>query len=206
VLHRSTNQAVVLPPSRPPSVTNGSFGYDDEADDTSNDTFYSAAEDRSESRTTSSPDEDSTGNLDSELLDTDRGDLSDEEDIMSLSALMLRPKSSGVLSSFTSATPRSFNYRANGIVTPGSVYSSCTATTAPGPQPRRARCSRSRALCRVYQMNWFIRSLAEKMRRLASLSTQTLWSRLGVSCAIGLRLRLLKSFLRTHSGRLEPSV
>jgi peroxin-6 len=144
--HRSTKQAVILPPSRPPPVTNGGFGDDDEADDTSNDTFYSAAEDRSESRTTSPPDEDTTDNLDSELSGTDGGDLSDEEDIISLSAPMLPPQSSGVLSSFTSATPRPFNYRTNGIATPGSVYSSFTATTARGPTAMKSKVFKAQGL------------------------------------------------------------
>jgi peroxin-6 len=144
--HRSTKQAVILPPSRPPPVTNGGFGDDDEADDTSNDTFYSAAEDRSESRTTSPPDEDTTDNFDSELSGTDGGDLSDEEDIISLSAPMLPPQSSGVLSSFTSATPRPFNYRTNGIATPGSVYSSFTATTARGPTATKSKVFKAQGL------------------------------------------------------------
>jgi peroxin-6 len=137
---------VILPPSRPPPSTNGGFGDDDEADDTSNDTFYSAAEDRSESRTTSPPDEDTTDNLDSELSGTDGGDLSDEEDIISLSAPMLPPQSSGVLSSFTSATPRPGNYRTNGIATPGSVYSSFTATTARGPTATKSKVFRAQGL------------------------------------------------------------
>jgi peroxin-6 len=133
-LHRSTNQAVVLPPSRPPPVTNGGLGDDNEADDISNNTLYSAAEDRFESRTTSSPDEYATGNLDSEFSCTDGGDLSDQEDIISLSALTLPPESSGVLYSFTSVITRPFKYRANGIATPGSVHSSCMATTTQGLQ------------------------------------------------------------------------
>jgi len=143
--HRSSKHAVVLPPLRPTPATNG-FGDDSEADDTSNDTFYSAAEDRSESRTTSPPDEESTDNLDSELSGTDGGDLSDEEDIISLSAPMLPPQSSGVLSSFTSATPRPGGFRTNGIATPGSVYSSFTATTARGPTSNKSKVFKAQGL------------------------------------------------------------
>ncbi|KAH3989728.1 hypothetical protein HBH52_014900 [Parastagonospora nodorum] len=146
--HRSTKQAVILPPSRPTPATNG-FGDDDEADDTSNDTFYSAAEDRSESRTTSPPDAESTDNLDSEMSGTDGEGLSDEEDIISLSAPLLPPQSSGVLSSFTSATPRPGNYlggRTNGIATPGSVYSSFTATTARGPTSTKSKVFKTQGL------------------------------------------------------------
>jgi peroxin-6 len=143
--HRSNKQAAILPPSRPTPPTNG-FGDDDEADDTSNDTFYSAAEDRSESRTTSPPDEESTDNLDSELSGTDGEGLSDEEDIISLSAPLLPPQSSGMLSSFTSATPRPGNYRTNGIATPGSVYSSFTATTARGPMSTKSKVFKAQGL------------------------------------------------------------
>lgn len=135
--HRSPKPAIVLPPVKPTPMTNG-FGDDDEADDTSNDTFYSAAEERGDSRNATPPDEESADNLDSELSGTDGGDLSDDdsEDFISLSAPMLPPQSSGVLSAFTSATPRPGNYRTNGIATPGSVYSSFTATTARGPSSK----------------------------------------------------------------------
>lgn len=129
--HRTSKTALVIPSVKQPPMSNG-FGDDSEAEDTSNDTFYSAAEDRLDSRNPSPPDEESTDNFDSEL--SDGGDLSDEsDDIISLSAPMLPPQSSGVLSSFTLATPRPGNYRTNGIATPGSVYSSFTATTARGP-------------------------------------------------------------------------
>lgn len=151
--HRSSKQAVVLPPPRPPPAVNG-FGDDDEADDTSNDTFYSAAEDRSESRTTSPPDGESTDNLDSELSGTDGEGLSDEEDIISLNAPLLPPQSSGVLSSFTSATPRPGNYRTNGIATPGSVYSSFTATTARGPTATKSK---------VFKAQGLLQSIADEL-------------------------------------------
>ncbi|KAF2035805.1 AAA-domain-containing protein [Setomelanomma holmii] len=143
--HRGTKSAVVLPPPRPTPVTNG-FGDDDEADDTSNETFYSAAEDRTESRTTSPPGEESTDNLDSELSGTDGEGLSDEEDIISLNAPLLPPQSSGVLSSFSSATPRPGNFRTNGIATPGSVYSSFTATTARGPSSTKSKVFKAQGL------------------------------------------------------------
>ncbi|KAH7086832.1 peroxin 6 [Paraphoma chrysanthemicola] len=143
--HRTSKSAVVLAPPRPAPITNG-FGDDDDADDTSNDTFYSAAEDRTESRTTSPPDEETTDNLDSELSGTDGGDLSDEEDIISLSAPLLPPQSSGMLSSFTAATPRPGNFRTNGIATPGSVYSSFTATTARGPTSNKSKVFKAQGL------------------------------------------------------------
>ncbi|KAF1912487.1 hypothetical protein BDU57DRAFT_482962 [Ampelomyces quisqualis] len=143
--HRSGKQPAVLPPPRPAPVPHA-FGDDDDADDTSNDTFYSAAEDRAESRTTSPPDGESTDTLDSELSGTDGEGLSDEDDIISLTAPLLPPQSSGVLSSFTSATPRPGNYRTNGIATPGSVYSSFTATTARGPSSTKSKVFKAQGL------------------------------------------------------------
>jgi peroxin-6 len=144
--HHSTKQAVILPPSRPQPVTNGGFGDDDEADDTSDDAFYSPAKDRSEPCTTSPPDKDTTDNLDSELSSTDRGDLSDKEDIVSLSAPMLPPQSSGVLYSFRSVTPQPFNYRTKDTATPSSVNLSFTATTTRSPTATKSKVSKAQGL------------------------------------------------------------
>ncbi|CAI6278680.1 unnamed protein product [Periconia digitata] len=127
--HRPSKSVQILPPSKPASIPNG-FG-DDESEDTSNEQFFSAAEDRNPSQDNSPPDAESTDELDSEL--SDAGDLSDDsEDIISLNAPLLPPQSSGVLSAFSSATPRPGNFHTNGIATPGSVFSSFTATTARG--------------------------------------------------------------------------
>ncbi|OAG09151.1 peroxisomal biogenesis factor 6 [Paraphaeosphaeria sporulosa] len=131
--HRASKPVPVFAPPRPAPVEN-SF---DDSEDTSNETFYSAAEDRSPSQNNSPPGEESTDNFDSELSGSDVGDLSDDDDdIISLSAPMLPPQSSGVLSVFSSATPRPGNLHTNGIATPGSVFSSFTATTARGPASR----------------------------------------------------------------------
>jgi peroxin-6 len=128
---RSSNTAHALPSRKPRPILNGFV--DEEDEDTSNEQFYSAAEDRSGSQNVTPPDEESTDNLDSELSGTDAGDLSDDsDDMISLSAPMFPPQSSGVLSSFSSATPRPGDFRTNGIATPGSVFSSFTATTARG--------------------------------------------------------------------------
>ncbi len=129
--HRSSKTAVILPPVKPTPPLH-SFGDDDEAEDTSNDAFYSAAEERADNQNPTPPDEDSADNLESELSGTNDSDLSDEEDVIALNAPLLPPQSSGVLSSFTSGTPRLGNYRTNGNATPGSVYSSFTSTTARG--------------------------------------------------------------------------
>jgi peroxin-6 len=115
-----------------PQIANG-IAEDDE--DTSNEQFYSAAEERSMSQNSTPPNEDSsTDNLDSEVSGTDHDDLSDDsEDGFSLSTAMLPQQTTGVLSTFTSATPRPGAYlHTNGIATPGSTYSSFTATTVRG--------------------------------------------------------------------------
>ncbi|KAJ9646526.1 peroxisomal assembly protein [Coniosporium tulheliwenetii] len=103
--------------------------------------FYSAAEENSLSQAPSPPSEDevdsATDNFESELSGTDGGDLSDDsEDMISLSAPLLPPQSTGALSSFTSATPQLGGLHTNGIPTPGSVFSSFTATTVRGPGSR----------------------------------------------------------------------
>ncbi|KAI4647856.1 hypothetical protein J4E93_004267 [Alternaria ventricosa] len=144
--HRSSSkQPIIMPPVKQPQTTNG-FGDDDEADDTSNDTFYSAAEDNS--RNVSPPDEESTDNFESELSESDAGDLSDEsDDIISLNAPMLPPQSSGALSIFSSATPRPGNFGPpNGIATPGSVYSNFTATTARGGPASKSKVFKAQGL------------------------------------------------------------
>ncbi|KAF1975723.1 peroxisomal biogenesis factor 6 [Bimuria novae-zelandiae CBS 107.79] len=132
--HRGSKPAPILAPAKPVRELNG---FEDESEDTSNETFYSAAEDRSPSQGNSPPGEESTDNLESELSGSDVSDLSDDsDDIISLNAPMLPPQSSGVLSAFSSATPRPGNLYTNGIQTPGSVFSSFTATTARGPSSR----------------------------------------------------------------------
>lgn len=137
--HGYSKPSKALPPVHPPMIPNGA-GDDD--DDTSNETFYSAAEERTPPSQAATPPEEDPGhsitdNLDSEMSGTDAGDLSDDsEDMISLSAPMLPPQSSGVLSSFSSATPRPGIFQANGAATPGSVFSSFTATTARGHAPK----------------------------------------------------------------------
>ena len=150
--HRSS-KTVVPPPVRQAPVSNT---FDDsEAEDTSNDSFYTADE-RGDSRNASPPDEESTDNLDSEFSGSDAGDLSDEsDDIISLSAPMLPPQSSGVLSAFSSATPRPGNFRTNGIATPGSVFSSFTATST----VRGAPSSRSK----VFKAHGLLQSISDEL-------------------------------------------
>ncbi|KAJ5475584.1 Peroxisomal biogenesis factor 6 [Penicillium diatomitis] len=108
---------------------------EDEADDTSNEQFYSAAEDRAgesgvETETISAAEESET-----EGSVTSTSDDSDDslEDMISLSAPELPQPPSGVMSSMTSATPRPGGRRMDGLHTPGSVASNFTsATMRPG--------------------------------------------------------------------------
>ncbi|KAF1949431.1 AAA-domain-containing protein [Byssothecium circinans] len=143
--HRASKNVQILPPAKPAPIANG-FG-DDESEDTSNEQFYSAAEDRTPSQNNSPPDEESADQLDSELSGSDAGDLSDDsEDIISLNAPLLPPQSSGVLSAFSSATPRPGNFHTNGIATPGSVFSSFTATTARGGPSSKSKVFKAHGL------------------------------------------------------------
>lgn len=99
----------------------------EEDDETSNDLYYSAAEDDENGVfPTSDLEEFTSDDSVSEEAESD----SDSEDIISMSAPALATVASGTQSSMTAATPRANNRRADGIRTPGSVYSSYTATTA----------------------------------------------------------------------------
>ncbi|QDS73043.1 hypothetical protein FKW77_009367 [Venturia effusa] len=101
-------------------------------EDTSNEVFYSAAEERKASSTSSPPDGETTDDLASEMSATDQDDLSDDsEDGFSLMGPLL-PPSTGVMSSYQSATPRPGARSVHGIATPGSQYSGFTASTVRG--------------------------------------------------------------------------
>ena len=105
---------------------------EDEADDTSNEQFYSAAEDKpSESGTEM---EETTSNAEESETEGSIGSMSDSsddslEDMISLSAPELPQPPSGAMSALTSATPRAGGRRMDGIHTPGSVASNFTSTT-----------------------------------------------------------------------------
>lgn len=103
---------------------------EDEADDTSNEQFYSAAEDRpgesgNEMEAPSADEESETEASAQSASDSDDS----LEDMISLSAPELPQAPSGVMSSITSATPRAGGRRVDGIHTPGSVASNFTSTT-----------------------------------------------------------------------------
>ncbi|KAE8360491.1 hypothetical protein BDV27DRAFT_134459 [Aspergillus caelatus] len=102
---------------------------EDEADDTSNEQFYSAAEEKAaesntEVESTSTADESETEGSGGNMSDTSDDSL---DDMISLSAPEL--PQSGVMSAMTAATPRAGGRRADGIHTPGSVASNFTSST-----------------------------------------------------------------------------
>jgi peroxin-6 len=105
---------------------------EEEADDTSNEQFFSAAEDRGlESSTdmeSATPPEDSETDL-SAASDNDSSEDS-LDDMISLSAPQLPQQPSGVMSAMSSMTPRPGGRRMDGTNTPGSVISTFTSGTA----------------------------------------------------------------------------
>ena len=105
---------------------------EDEGEDTSNDQFYSAAEDGQNDSVSEGDDvsnEDDSGTEESSLSHSDDDSDDSLDDVISLSAPGLPPQSSGTLSAMTAATPRPGGRR-TGAHTPGSVYSSWTSATA----------------------------------------------------------------------------
>ena len=107
--------------------------------DTSNDQFFSAAEDGGKGVFGHVDDMESTS--DSDSSDKESSSSSDDytEDIISMSAPNLTSEISGALSSRTIATPRVGRPMTNGANTPGSVFSNFTATTARQGSLRQGR-------------------------------------------------------------------
>lgn len=106
----------------------------EEEEDTSTDQFFSAAEDRV---TPSPPSNDEGDTSQGEASETDEsegenGSRSDDslDDMISLNAPTFSSQPSGLMSSFSAATPRAAGHHTNGVSTPGSVFSNYTSTTA----------------------------------------------------------------------------
>jgi peroxin-6 len=105
-------------------------GIPEEDEDTSNETFYSAAEERGSPMASATQDEDTEATDDlsetQSLLEND-GDLEDDDidDLIALNTPLLPPQASGVFSAYDGATPRAGAVSGN-IGTPGSVLSSST--------------------------------------------------------------------------------
>jgi len=121
-------------------------------EDTSNDAFYTAAEDGNLSSAPGTPLKKVTisdPNDTSEAEDDQGTDLDlsgDEEDLISLTGPSLGSQTSGIMSTLTAATPRPFGYKASGVQTPGSVYSSMTSATIRGGQSTRSKVLRTQGL------------------------------------------------------------
>ncbi|BDD63491.1 peroxisomal assembly protein [Monascus purpureus] len=104
---------------------------EDPSDDTSNEQFYSAAEDKpfessTEVDSTTSADESETEGSVSTVSDASDDSL---EDMISLAAPQLPQTPSGIMSGTIIGTPRLAARRSDGIRTPGSTASNFTATT-----------------------------------------------------------------------------
>lgn len=112
-------------------------------EDTSNEAFFTAAEDGIATVT----DDDATSDSQHSALDSD-ADLSDDfDDMISLSSpAVVGSQASGFASALTAATPRPFGKQTNGISTPGSIYSTMTSATLRGTQGGRAKTFKSQGL------------------------------------------------------------
>ena len=113
-------------------------GVAEEDEDTSNDQFFSAAEDRY--KTDAAVEDGSTTETETEASEIDNDDLSDDsmDDMISLQAPSLPSHGASGMSTLQPGTPQTIGRRTNGINTPGSVFSNFTATTARpgGPKGR----------------------------------------------------------------------
>lgn len=120
--------SIALPP---PSRSMLQQIAEDDADDTSNETFYSAAEDKPIGSATdvegASPPDDS----ETEASDQSGSEMSDDslEDMISLAAPELPQGQSGTMSAMSMATPRAAPKKFD-VHTPGSVFSNYTSATA----------------------------------------------------------------------------
>lgn len=123
---KGSRKQTPLPLNRPLNLVT------EEDEDTSNDQFYSAAEDRYKTDT-AFEDDDSATETETEVSSADNDSLSDDsmEDMISLQAPMLPSHNASGMSTIQPGTPRTVTGRkTNGVSTPGSVFSAFTATTA----------------------------------------------------------------------------
>lgn len=117
-------------------------GVTEADEDTANDQFYSAAEERDKIEVNDSAVESSatTSASETELSEGDNDDLSDDsvDDMISLQTPTLPQPTASGLSTMQPGTPMTVGRgrKTNGMTTPGSVFSSFTATTARPDRPR----------------------------------------------------------------------
>ncbi|ESZ90318.1 hypothetical protein SBOR_9298 [Sclerotinia borealis F-4128] len=127
----------------PTPLNRGLNQVTEEDEDTSNDQFYSAAEDRYKTDTAFEEESDYVTETDTELeSNADNDSLSDDsmEDMISLQAPMLPAHNASGISTIQPGSPQTVvpgGRRTNGIATPGSVFSSFTTTTRAGGQSGR---------------------------------------------------------------------
>lgn len=110
-------------------ITKDNAGFTSDEDESANEQFYSAMEDKG---IVTAPDSTySSDGSDSDDSEKGSGSQSDDslDNIISLATPRLPAEFSGFISPATAATPRAFGCRPTGFDTPGSAYSSLTATT-----------------------------------------------------------------------------
>jgi len=118
-------------------------------EETSNEAFYTAAEDGGLSSAQGTPKK-KTASFD--ISDTEDDDDEDEnlsddpEGMISLTSPSLGSQPSGMLSAITIATPRPYGKQATGVHTPGSVFSSMTAATFRGGHAVRTKVLKAQGL------------------------------------------------------------
>ena len=149
VVNRTHTFTVIKSPPAQPSfpVLSSSKSLTDfditDGDGTSNEAFHSAAEDGQLSDgEDQAPASDSDDPLeDSEAASDDSGD-----EIITMSTPALPVRASGTLSARTATTPRPYNPRANGVSTPGSIFSNMTSTTARQSEAARSKLFKAQTL------------------------------------------------------------
>lgn len=133
IVTRTKNHARANKKVQHTSLKRALQGVAEADEDTSNEQFFSAAEDRYKTDAPTEPDDTET---ETELEDLEveaEDNLSDDsmDDMISLQAPMLSATSASGISTMQPGTPHALNLgRRTGINSPGSVFSSYTATTA----------------------------------------------------------------------------
>lgn len=156
IITQTGHHAKTVRKPQPLPVNRALYEVSEEDDDTSNDQFYSAAEDRYKTDAAVEEDE-SVTETETEISDADNDNLSDDsmDDMISLQAPMLPAHNASGISTIQPGTPHTIGRgrRNDGIQTPGSVFSTFTATTA------RAGGQRGR----LFKAQGLVKALPEEM-------------------------------------------
>ena len=120
----------------------------EDGDDTSNEQFFSAVEDDKTGGNIGPRCQAAEPASDTDSSEEDSGNSSDDspENIISMEAPQLTSQFTGTMSSRLAATPRAIVPKANGVNTPGSVFSNFTTTTARQGAVERSRLFRAKGL------------------------------------------------------------